>query len=233
MWKEHWSHYILCIFEFSFHWLFKMCYDFCKVFVFATEHLCWMHNNFLFFYIWFATDWQFLVCPLKRPSWCVTGDISSDCFVDLRMTVFVFDLRLSPSPFCFVWTSCLTITSFSYDSDSCLTRFYLFADWLLTLPSVTTLIPAQPFLICLPQCLTRVWPFSPPRLWLFCPTTRRIVTLVNFVSSAGFHPSNRTLVVILLCYFSFIVFEGYSGGRSHLCWELATRPLWAHKAFED
>ena len=53
------------------------------------------------------------------------------------------------------------------------------------------------------------------------------------VSPAGFYPSIGTLFVILLSYFFFIVFEGYPGRRSPLCWELATCPLRAQQAFED
>ena len=56
------------------------------------------------------------VDELREP-WCVTGGVFSDCVVDFCMTVFVFDLRLLPSPF---WISCLTVASFSFDSDSCL-----------------------------------------------------------------------------------------------------------------
>ena len=141
--------------------------------------------------------------------WCVTGGLFSDCVVDSCMTVFAFHLRFSPSPFGFVcyldFYPCIP-----HDSDSC---------------------PA--LMICSPWCLTRFWPYSTTLtvILFFCSPYSDSGKVR--VSPAGLHPSNGTLFVILSCYFSFVVFEGYPGRRCHLCWELATSPLRARQAFED
>ena len=134
---------------------------------------------------------------------------NSDCFFDLCMTIFVLDSRLA--------------LLFYLDSvfDHCLIFFRL-------------RLLLSPFWACFGpvphSCLTI---FVHPDWFCFALCSPYSDSGKVIVSPAGLHPSNGTLFVILLCYFSFIVFEGYPGRRSHLCWELARCLLLAWQAFED
>ena len=96
--------------------------------------------------------------------------------------------------FCLLFWFCLSpLPGFLYSSLT-LAWPIMFADWILTLASLTTLIPAQPFLICSSQCLTQ--PCSPSL------TVTSLCSLYSDsgedrVSPAGLHPSNGTLFFIL------------------------------------